>query len=36
MRIALLHIVAKALGVSFRIDGVRYGRASPIKPGDSC
>lgn len=35
MRIHLLHILAKLIGVSFRIDGVRYGARKDLNLEDS-
>lgn len=36
MRKAILHIVAKALGVSIRIDGERYGAYRPTAASTDC
>jgi hypothetical protein len=35
MRVFFLHILAKLVGVSFRIDGILYGKKPPISLGDS-
>lgn len=35
MRVFFLHILAKMVGVTFRIDGIRYGARKPLNLEDS-